>query len=470
MRNREKKSNAAIKNVETRKKKKKDAAFNFSSKIISFVGKDGSIPFSFVRYIARKSTLSNIFNIEMNELGIRLENKGKDNTNDLKIKKTGYTDWTPITDFSVANPISHESDSVGKRCAFIGLEEKNRNGMDFSSSLNVEELAIQEYASGRLPEDNMESNLNHVKGGWSGWHDEGLHVRTLFRLCCEPLLGLRFKKGKEACEQFSIFLTPYQSAPLDLHVGHFNLNTLSCLTRSFYERRRSVIECFLGKLEKMQRQELCDFVYQCVMNRYGDNQPEWNKKDSHFNRDLKGMRKLQLLASGFGGKMLVVIFRSLFFDYRHYCAGLPDLLLVRATSATQTNNNDVERKVIDLAKWVGDEFSNEHVSKDNAVNSSMIMIDKDDEFLGCSGHDQPKLSRGRRKPKKHTIGEDIIDEIPQKLQLTYMERQVDVECMFVEVKSANDTLDERQEDWLNILDRQGNARVCKFLATKKYDC
>ena len=286
----------------------------------------------------------------MNELGIRLENKGKDNTNDLKIKKTGYTDWTPITDFSVANPISHESDSVGKRCAFIGLEEKNRNGMDFSSSLNVEELAIQEYASGRLPEDNMESNLNHVKGGWSGWHDEGLHVRTLFRLCCEPLLGLRFKKGKEACEQFSIFLTPYQSAPLDLHVGHFNLNTLSCLTRSFYERRRSVIECFLGRLEEMQRQELCDFVYQCVMNRYGDNQPEWNKKDSHFNRDLKGMRKLQLLASGFGGKMLVVIFRSLFFDYRHYCAGLPDLLLVRATSATQTNNNDVERKVIDLAK------------------------------------------------------------------------------------------------------------------------
>ena len=61
----------------------------------------------------------------------------------------------------------------------------------------------------------------------------------------------------------------------------------------------------------------------------------------------------------------------------------------------------------------------------------MIMIDKDDEFLGCSGHDQPKLSRGRRKQKKHTIEEDIIDEIPQKLQLTYMERQVDVECMFV---------------------------------------
>jgi hypothetical protein len=34
--------------------------------------------------------------------------------------------------------------------------------------------------------------------------------------------------------------------------------------------------------------------------------------------------------------------------------------------------------------------------------------------------------------------------------------------MFVEVKSHSDRLDSRQEDWLNILDLHGNARVCKF--------
>jgi hypothetical protein len=32
----------------------------------------------------------------------------------------------------------------------------------------------------------------------------------------------------------------------------------------------------------------------------------------------------------------------------------------------------------------------------------------------------------------------------------------------VEVKSSNDRLDPRQEDWLNVIDRHGRARVCKF--------
>jgi len=41
-----------------------------------------------------------------------------------------------------------------------------------------------------------------------------------------------------------------------------------------------------------------------------------------------------------------------------------------------------------------------------------------------------------------------------------------VEIMFVEVKSANDRLDARQEDWLNVLDGVCNARVCKFEKTK----
>jgi hypothetical protein len=33
---------------------------------------------------------------------------------------------------------------------------------------------------------------------------------------------------------------------------------------------------------------------------------------------------------------------------------------------------------------------------------------------------------------------------------------------FVEVMSLNDQLDGQQEDWLNVLNRIGNARVCKF--------
>ena len=37
----------------------------------------------------------------------------------------------------------------------------------------------------------------------------------------------------------------------------------------------------------------------------------------------------------------------------------------------------------------------------------------------------------------------------------------------VEVKSSNERLDPRQEDWLNVMDRHGNARVCKFEQTRK---
>ena len=58
--------------------------------------------------------------------------------------------------------------------------------------------------------------------------------------------------------------------------------------------------------------------------------------------------------------------------------------------------------------------------------------------------------------------------MPKQLSLTHHDGgSVVVQCMFVEVKSANDSLDERQEDWLNVLDQVGHARVCKFIASKK---
>jgi hypothetical protein len=52
--------------------------------------------------------------------------------------------------------------------------------------------------------------------------------------------------------------------------------------------------------------------------------------------------------------------------------------------------------------------------------------------------------------------------MPDRLRFEHNGKQVKVECMCVEVKSQNDRLDPRQEDWLNILDKFGNARVCKF--------
>jgi hypothetical protein len=61
-----------------------------------------------------------------------------------------------------------------------------------------------------------------------------------------------------------------------------------------------------------------------------------------------------------------------------------------------------------------------------------------------------------------------LPELPPKLLLSHNGRPVVVQCLFVEVKSQNDRLDGRQEDWLNVLDRVGNARVCKFLSNKSH--
>mmetsp|Transcript_219 Transcript_219/g.400 ORF Transcript_219/g.400 Transcript_219/m.400 type:complete len:186 (-) Transcript_219:280-837(-) len=153
-------------------------------------------------------------------------------------------------------------------------------------------------------------------------------------------------------------------------------------------------------------------------------------------------------AAGFGGKLISTMIRTLTYDYRHYGAGLPDLLLVRAFTEEESL-----KVPLDLSKWVGEVF-HEHL-----MNNASILIDRDEEFIGGSIHEKQKLSPGIEKQQKT---QDSIINIPERLMLSYENKSVDVQCLFVEVKSANDKLDERQEDWLNVLDRFGHARICKF--------
>jgi len=95
-----------------------------------------------------------------------------------------------------------------------------------------------------------------------------------------------------------------------------------------------------------------------------------------------------------------------------------------------------------------------------------MLADRDDDFLGCSKNadsGQSKFSSYKKKRQKVSV----VPEFPTKLQLMHNEEHVKVDCMFVEVKSANDRLDARQEDWLNILDVCTQARLCKFESKKK---
>lgn len=135
---------------------------------------------------------------------------------------------------------------------------------------------------------------------------------------------------------------------------------------------------------------------------------------------------------------------------------------------------------MDLGSWVGEAFDAEEIEKGQVVELCRILADRDDEFLGCSKvgetgagsfHQRVRQRRGKKQDETTKRGEERLSSeaavVPPKLKLSHQGRTISVQSMFVEVKSANDRLDARQEDWLNVLSQVANARVCKFSAKKK---
>ena len=411
---------------------------------------------SFLRKLTRKvkvplsKSLENIWNIELLELGIRLKcNKAKE--------------WTPTTDVSIANALNDDSkDRSGKRCSYIRNDESENNSGKFYSSLNVEELAIEEYALGKLP---IEENTILTGGGWKGWHSEGFHVRVLFRiLVSHSILGFDYHNidNLHSCplslEQFTIFLTPYQSSPLDLHVGHCLLQiSQPTPLRSFYERRKREIEDFLDRLKLLSSQELSYLVYESILEKKKIIMKKgrlWDN-DSQLVGDLSEARTLSLLAASFGGGLLSSMFRCLFFDYRQYCGGLPDVTLVRAGYSGNSMGH-----FCDWGDWIGEGFFD-----DQERNIRALLHDREEEFLGGNLNEKQVSFRGRKQ--SNVINEATSQKTPDRLHLSHNDKPINLQCMFIEVKSANDSLDERQEDWLNILGSNSEARVCKYVSSKQ---
>eukprot|EP00590_Aulacoseira_subarctica_P005777 CAMPEP_0172432948 /NCGR_PEP_ID=MMETSP1064-20121228/65751_1 /TAXON_ID=202472 /ORGANISM="Aulacoseira subarctica , Strain CCAP 1002/5" /LENGTH=797 /DNA_ID=CAMNT_0013180599 /DNA_START=518 /DNA_END=2911 /DNA_ORIENTATION=+ len=450
--------------------------------LLGKVGIDSSVPFSAYRALAKRlkrplaETISQIPNYEASELQLRFDNgentdKTRKSTKQSKKKQKDDSDigcgWLPTTDISVANSI--KSGENGTRCAFVGWEESAdvTSSPKVHRSLNVEELALEEYASGRLPNDDS-TPVEGPCGGWIGWHDEGGHIRALFRiLSTDQLLGSKAVLG----ESFSLYLTPYQNSPLDLHVAAQGLqalphdsgiNNFVSSTKGFYFQRKAAIDAFLKAIEQLSQDDLCDIVYETIKKKFLECKLI---SDSNLMKDVSELRKLSLIAAGIGGKLLSAIFRCLCYDYRHYCAGLPDLILSRAFY------DDNDKAAVDLVDWVG-----EAVDFSTASQTTSILFDRDDEFLGYSKNDSfaPSTGWGRKGnyAQPNTIHsaastDDVLEMLPKKLQLLHNDRRIKVQCMFVEVKSSNDRLDGRQQDWLNVLDNFGMARVCKFESTDK---
>ena len=477
-----------------------------SLELITEEAPKSSIPFSAIRSLARrlkvplKDTLSGIDNAEVKSLGIRCENdeghSSAHNANPIddgeKVKtrrrSTGYTEWTPSTDFSIANSIENEArDGVGKRCAYVGWDDEDYSGgMARSRSMNVEEHALSEYAAGRLPNlDTNGSKMANVLGGWVGWHDEGGHVRALFRiLCANELLGVESASGDQCMERHTIYLSPYHGAPLDLHVA-----TQGGSIRGFYERRKLQIEKVLGNLERLDPQQICDLVHNSIAQRMEEVRGSGGtgERDTLLCRDVGELRTLSFLAAALGGKALAAIFRCLCYDYRHYAGGLPDLTMARAVYEEDCCGDEKEigagsaQQLVDLGAWIGEAFDADEIQKGQVVELCRILADRDDEFLGCSkigetggssSQQRFRQQRWKKQDKTTKRGEEHLSSeeaitVPPKLVLSHEGRTIRAECMFVEVKSANDRLDARQEDWLNVLDRVANARVCKFSSKKK---
>ena len=439
--------------------------------LIKTCASSGQITFSATRTLAKRlkqplsETLLGLDPYEVKELGHRYSNFAEQiemKTSDHD--KSKYSDWTPTVDHAIANSIASDESIVGKRCSYVGFDDDV--GSLETGSLNVEELAMEYYRTGRLPDKDTSS----IKGGWVGWHDEGGKIRTLFRvLTSAHILGMdwgcRAQALHGAHEFATIHLTPYQSAPFDLHVGaEMTGNENVAARRGFYERRRAEIDVFLDGLSCLTPEDLSGLVYEAIEARFKYTS-NIQYTDPTLERDIQQVRTLSLLAAGFGGKMLSAIFRCFFFDYRHYSGGLPDLLLVRGVYPDHDSES-----LVDLGSWVGEAFSSENRDVLRAEQVAYMLEDRDDEFLGCSkvgdsgGRTTNWFGRGGRQSRawREQPNETKNLKLPPRLNLSHNDRKIRVECMFVEVKSQNDRLDPRQEDWLNILDKYGNARVCKF--------
>jgi hypothetical protein len=427
------------------------------------------IPFSAIRSLARRlkkplvETLGDSKSLEATALGLRYETRLPSRSTE---GRKGYSDWVPITDYALANNILGPDASLGSRCVFVGYGD---------GSVNVEQLALEAYNKGHLPQN---CSGNDAIAGWEGWHDEGGHIRALFRIICGgPILGTDWGCAIETHskpDHHLVNISPYQGAPFDLHVGFEISNVIDneeiVYKNSFFSRRRERIEDFLYSIEKLGRQEICDLVHDSIKARLMFS-IESGRKDPSLDSDLRNLRTLSLIAAGCGGRQLASIFRCLVFDYRHWSGGLPDLLLVRAITR---ENDESSPQLVKLSEWVGESFSEEfQLGLQNEQGASMLA---DDEFLGCnkvgdSGGGTQIRNAGRRSTqRKSGVGQTrlhTLDDLPQPLELKVKGKPVIPETMMVEVKSSNDRLDPRQEDWLNVLDRYGNARVCKFEDSKK---
>ena len=121
-------------------------------------------------------------------------------------------------------------------------------------------------------------------------------------------------------------LTPYQTAPFDLHVGSWGRREIMATNddmafstecgsvNGFYTERLDTIEQYLSVLEGSTPQQISDAVYNSIKDRFDTyhhnrHRPDEDQlygraiQDPILVRDILQVRTLSMLAAGFGGEI-----------------------------------------------------------------------------------------------------------------------------------------------------------------------
>jgi len=398
------------------------------------VAKDSKLPVK--SPLSKEGWDKNLIREWLNESGSNFVESTKDSDESF------YASVIPEVDVVQSRRLNRE---VGKKSRFVGLGE-------FEDSVGVEQLSIQHYS--KLSDDtDRYNNIGNeaVGGGWSGMHSEGSQIRELFALLMWQVIFAPVP---------DVFQTPFQSAPLDLNCASYPMargsaassvrlcsadstptpTTIPCACAGFYAARAELIEARLAELRDFTPSELAQQVLDSWTTNHGSTVRglDW-RPGRHTPLGL-----LQAVAACLGGSVLAAMFRTLSLDHRHFNAGLPDLLLIRALKPVADS-----WEVAEAHTWL--------------APSIVARLD-------------PFAVRVRRKRR---VDEDLMGDPSEKGQAAPAAADDEdqpisfrdgwhFEARLVEVKGPSDTLSYLQRAWLVIIGAAGgHCRICRIMDSKK---
>lgn len=295
--------------------------------------------------------------------------------------------------------------------------------------------------------------------GWRSLHCEGSPLKSLFALFLWDDVIF--------CDVPDVFISPYQSKPLDLNYSNFS---------------RSVIR--LRALAKKLK-ELWVYDNDEIIRVIG------NSYRKHYKQICKGMNWnysldfLQLVAVCLGGVNLVCIFRALFVNFKFLSAGMPDLLSIRmrkiSRSADGCANESCLSEVLDLSKLLRpgwetvaaegdsswDDLTNLTRKKQSPLNTTSTLA-----LFSQAADDRSTLTEYVNgvdlESNKHEERTDIATIEDLKLPADSEGVKHVYESMLLEVKGPNDSLAPNQLLWSFILS-QSKGNVKSYVGYVKED-